>query len=84
MRRKTWAELLLQLGESVDDLLDATLPSVVNRTTCKRSESRTENHSCIEQVGIGDDAFCKTRACFIDEREHEAVLEITIGTRMVA
>jgi hypothetical protein len=46
--RETLAEALLQLGESVDDLLDTALSGVVNRTTSERSESRAEDHACIE------------------------------------
>jgi hypothetical protein len=70
MRRETRAEAPLQLGESIDNLLDPALSSVMNRSAPKRRESCAENHACIEQVGIGDDAFRKTRTRFIEEREH--------------
>ena len=78
MRRETSPEALSQLVESVHDVFDSTLPSVLNRTARERREPGAENHARVEQIGVGDDAFGKARARFVDERQHESVLEVPI------
>ena len=84
MRRETSPEALSQLVESVHDVFDSTLPSVLNRTARERREPGAENHARVEQIGVGDDAFGKARARFVDERQHESVLEVPIRARKTA
>ena len=62
--------------EPRDDRVDAARARVLNRAAAKRREARAEDHAGIDQVRILDDALAEHGDRFIDQRQHQAILQI--------
>ena len=83
MRCKTGPVRRLECPEPRCDLVDASLTRVVDGPAMERREARAEDHSGVEQVGVGDDTISETGDGFVDHRQNEPVLDIVGDTGRV-
>ena len=66
--------------EPRDDRGHAARAGVVQGAAPERSEARAENHPCIEQVRILDDALAQARNRLVEVLENEPVDEVVRRT----
>ena len=69
----------LQRLELAQQYIGAGAADVLDRATAERGETGAEDHSGIEQVGIGDHAVVQAGHRLVEQWQHQAVFQVVRG-----
>src|SRR5262245_1678376 len=73
---EAWPMPVTQRAQCCDDVLNPALACIVQWSASERRKACAEDHTCIHEIAVCNDAFAQTGYCLVDHRQDQTIGEL--------